>query len=194
MDMPQIKSAGMPEKDKVLSVLTLAFAADPFMRWVFPDASSFLKNFSLFTSAIAGKAFEGKTAFYTEDYSAASLWLAPGVHSDEDLVTATLKEIVPENLQEPMMKLGEEIDTYHPADPYWYLADIGVDAKMQGRGRGALMLKHMLQRCDEEKTTAFLESSNPRNISIYERHGFEVMGEIRVGSPEPLTPMIRAPR
>lgn len=194
MDMPQIKVAGPADQDRVIAVLTLAFAADPFMRWLFPDADSFLKGYEKFTLAIAGKAFEGQTAFYAEDYSAAALWLAPGVHADEETMMTTLMEVVPENLLETLAKVGEEIDTYHPADPYWYLADIGVDTKMQGRGRGALMLKHMLRRCDEEKTTACLESSNPRNISIYERHGFEVMGEISVGNPEPLTPMIRTPR
>ena len=28
---------------------------------------------------------------------------------------------------------------------------------------------------------AYLESSNPRNIPLYERHGFEALGEIQVG-------------
>ena len=65
---------------------------------------------------------------------------------------------------------------------------------MQGRGRGALMIKNMLDRCDDEGIIAYLEASNPRNISFYERHGFEAVGEVLVGNPEPLTPMIRTPR
>jgi hypothetical protein len=42
--------------------------------------------------------------------------------------------------------------------------------------------------------TAYLESSNRRNISLYMRHGFEVMGEIQVGAAPPVTPMLRSPR
>ena len=41
---------------------------------------------------------------------------------------------------------------------------------------------------------AYLESTNPRNISLYLRHGFEVIREIRIGAAPPVTPMIRRPR
>jgi hypothetical protein len=41
---------------------------------------------------------------------------------------------------------------------------------------------------------AYLESSNPRNIPLYQRHGFEAMGEIQVGAAPVVTPMIREPR
>ncbi len=37
-------------------------------------------------------------------------------------------------------------------------------------------------------------ASNPRNSSLYLRHGFEVMGTIQVGSSPVVTPMIRHPR
>lgn len=32
------------------------------------------------------------------------------------------------------------------------------------------------------------------NITLYERHGFEVMGTIQVGAAPPVTPMLRRPR
>jgi len=35
-------------------------------------------------------------------------------------------------------------------------------------------MRHALARCDEESALAYLASSNPRNISLYERHGFEM--------------------
>jgi hypothetical protein len=41
---------------------------------------------------------------------------------------------------------------------------------------------------------AYLESSNPRNISLYERHGFEIIGLIQAGGSPTLTPMLRRPR
>lgn len=55
-------------------------------------------------------------------------------------------------------------------------------------------MKHALRRVDEDRLPAYLESSNPRNISLYERHGFEVVGEIQVGKSPVMTPMIRAAR
>jgi ribosomal protein S18 acetylase RimI-like enzyme len=55
-------------------------------------------------------------------------------------------------------------------------------------------MRHAVARCDQERALAYLESSNPRNISLYRRHGFEVMGEIRVGAAPLVTPMLRRPR
>jgi ribosomal protein S18 acetylase RimI-like enzyme len=39
-----------------------------------------------------------------------------------------------------------------------------------------------------------LESSNPANISLYERFGFEVMGRIQTETSPPMHPMLRAAR
>lgn len=100
----------------------------------------------------------------------------------------------PDRAEEFFGVMGE-LDNYHPHDePLWYLPVIGVDAPSQGNGLGSAMLKHALWLCDEEGTRAYLESSNPANISLYERHGFEVMGRIEVGSAPPVHPMIREKR
>jgi hypothetical protein len=40
----------------------------------------------------------------------------------------------------------------------------------------------------------YLESTNPRNLSLYLRHGFEILGTIRVGEAPPVVPMLRPPR
>ena len=58
-------------------------------------------------------------------------------------------------------------------------------------GLGTVLMKHALRRCDEEGVPAYLESSNPRNISFYERHGFKIVGRIQSGSSPVLTPMLR---
>jgi hypothetical protein len=41
---------------------------------------------------------------------------------------------------------------------------------------------------------AYLESTNPKNIPLYERHGFEVLGTIQVGTSPAVCPMLRRPR
>jgi ribosomal protein S18 acetylase RimI-like enzyme len=78
--------------------------------------------------------------------------------------------------------------------PTWHLAFIGVDPFWHGQGIGAALLSHMLERIDDEGALAYLESTNPRNITLYQRHGFEVVREIRVGSAPPLFPMSRPSR
>jgi len=71
---------------------------------------------------------------------------------------------------------------------------VGVDPIAQGRGYGALLMRHAAHRFDAEGVPAYLESSNPRNISLYLRHGFEILGTIQVGDSPTVTPMLRRPR
>jgi ribosomal protein S18 acetylase RimI-like enzyme len=68
---------------------------------------------------------------------------------------------------------------------------ITVEPNAQGRGLGGALMRHAVARCDDEGLPAYLESSNPRNIPLYGRHGFEVMGRIQVGSGPLVTPMLR---
>lgn len=193
MENIEIKVAGLEHQENVLVTAQLAFAADPFFRWLMPDPVIYLNSYAKVIMAMAGKSFENESAFYSENFSAVSLWLPPGVNAEDDLVGTTLLEIMPEQLQESLVLLGEEIGKYHP-DNCWYLVVLGVDVIKQGQGLGAAMLKQTLKQCDEQGVPAYLESSNPNNISLYQRHGFEVMGEIFVGNPQALTPMIRQPQ
>jgi len=68
---------------------------------------------------------------------------------------------------------------------------IGADPAHIGQGLGAALMKHALARCDEDRLPSYLESSNLRNVSLYERHGFEKIGEIQVGNSPVMTPMLR---
>jgi ribosomal protein S18 acetylase RimI-like enzyme len=71
---------------------------------------------------------------------------------------------------------------------------IGVDPARHGRGHGGALMIQVLQRCDREHAPAYLESTNPRNVSLYERHGFQALGRVQVGAAPPFVPMLRAAR
>ena len=86
------------------------------------------------------------------------------------------------------------MDESHPEEHHWYLPIVGVDPNAQGHGLGGALMRHAVTRCDEEGALAYLESTNPRNISLYQRHGFEAMGKIQIGAAPLVTPMLRRPR
>jgi ribosomal protein S18 acetylase RimI-like enzyme len=64
----------------------------------------------------------------------------------------------------------------------------------QGRGYGSALLRHVVEGCDRQQILAYLEATSPRNMRLYARHGFEVLGTIQVGTLPPLYPMVRTPR
>lgn len=104
----------------------------------------------------------------------------------EDTVAQKQRSIV--------FSMFEQMETYHPTETHWHLPLIGVDPALQGRGVGAALMRHALEKCDLEETLAYLESSNPRNISLYERLGFEPLGSIQVADSPTIVPMLRRPR
>ena len=181
-----------PEVDPAVAVLCLAFSSDPATRWTYPDAHVYVRHFPRLVRAFGGKAFEHGTGHQVSGVRGAALWLPPGVHPDQEALGAIMQESLPADRLEEVTGVFERMGTYHPAEPHWYLPLIGVDPAHQGRGYGSALLRHALEQCDKEHVAAYLESSNPANIPLYERHGFVVLGTIQVGSSPPIFPMLRS--
>jgi ribosomal protein S18 acetylase RimI-like enzyme len=182
------------DEDRAIAVLVLAFSSDPACRWTWPDPRQYIESFPTFVRALAGQAFGQGTAYCTRGYTGAALWLPPGINPDEDALAAMVRSTVAEDDQELLFSVMEQMGSYHPSEPHWYLPLIGVDPAQQGRGHGSELMRHALLACDRDGTPAYLESSNSKNIPLYERHGFELLGTIEVGASPPIFPMLRKPR
>lgn len=191
MTEDDIHVAGDDEREALLDTLTLSFAADPPTRYIWKTPAAFLGAFRRLATAMGGRAFEQGTAFISDDFTAAALWLPPGIDLDGEALDALLAETVPEETRAEMASIVPQFGSFHPHEPHWYLPWLGVDPACQGRGLGSLMLKHTLRRVDETSLPAYLESSNPKNVPLYERFGFEVLGVIQGKDFPPITPMLR---
>jgi ribosomal protein S18 acetylase RimI-like enzyme len=194
MTTKPIKSATVSDQDQTVAVVVLAFSADPVARWSYPDPHEYLKHFPDLVRALGGQAFAHGSAYYVDGFSGAALWLPPDVQPLEEEMTALLRRTAPGRRQEEIFSVLEQMGSYHPTEPHWYLPLIGVDPAQQGNGYGSALMEHALIPCDRENKPAYLESTNPRNIPLYKRHGFELMGTIQVGSSPPIFPMLRRPQ
>jgi len=130
---------------------------------------------------------------------AASIWSPPDVTLFDDLwvprMLKVLSDLLGERAGEVLAALARVIGAEGSDEPHFYLFVLGTHAAHQSRGLGGQVLEPVLARCDEQRLPARLESSNPRNVPFYERHGFEVLGEVAVvpGGPV-IRPMRREPR
>ncbi len=192
--MSAVRAATSGDVGAVVHVITLAFGTDPMTRWAIPDPDAYLTAMPDFVRAFAGHAFPNDTADWTADRRGAALWLPPGVEPDGERMMALLETYGNREALSDLESIFEQMGKFHPTEPQWYLPLIGVDPAAQGRGLGGMLMKYATDRCDRDGLPAYLESSNPRNISLYERHGFEVMGRIQAGSSPVMTPMYRKPR
>jgi ribosomal protein S18 acetylase RimI-like enzyme len=172
----------------------MAFSNDPMMRWAYPDPHEYLTHFPELVGLLGGGAFECGTAYCASDFAATALWLPPTFQADEEALVGFVQRSVPERRQEALFTILGQLDEYHPAESHWYLPLIGVDPLRQGMGYGSALLARALEQCDSEHVPAYLESSSERNIPLYERHGFEVLGTVQEGDSPPLWPMVRRAR
>ncbi len=190
----EIRSATPGEMSHAVAAIVAAFLTDPLARFAWPSPHNYLRGMALGTREFAGRSFEHDTAYVSADFCGTALWLPPGVHPNGEALERVFRDTAePEHLDD-LLGTFEKMEQWHPEEPHWYLPIIGVEPNAQGKGLGAELMRHAVVRCDQERALAYLESSNPRNISLYLRHGFEVMGEIRVGAGPLVTPMLRRPR
>ncbi len=191
MTQPTIKTATASDEASIAAVLALAFSTDPGARWAWPNPQQLLTYFPAFVKAFAGAAFSRGTAYYVDGYAGAALWLPPDVSPDDEALNALLQRSASEQTLRELLAVFDQMRGYHPSEPHWYLPLIGVAPFQQGGGLGSTLMRHALARCDGERKPAYLESTNPKNVSLYERHGFEVLGRIQVGASPTLFPMLR---
>jgi len=87
------------------------------------------------------------------------------------------------------------MERLHPKDPHWYVQTLGVDPGHQGQGVGKALLQGAADLADADGLPTYLETTNPVNLPIYRRFGFEVAEEVTLpGGFPPLWSMRRPPR
>ena len=190
----QIRSATPDEMPRAVAAIVAAFLTDPIARFAWPSAHDYLRNMPPGTREFVRGSFGHGTAYVSADFCGAAFWFPPGEHPNGEALERAFRDTAEPGHLHDLLATFEQMEQWHPKEPHWYLPMVGVEPNAQGKGLGAELMRHAVARCDQEAGLAYLESSNPRNISLYLRHGFEVMGEIRVGAGPLVTPMLRRPR
>ena len=194
-------SLSEPDSVTVAKILTGAFHGDPFFRWLFPGQSheTCLRKWWEFLSLHSGE--NPKCALSCDrDESSASIWTKPihdsidrDPHDEQNDFIDLMYELVNDRISQ-VLEAFSEVNANHPQEPHWYLQAVGTIPQMQGKGRAAKLLQPILEICDSEGVGAYLESTNPRNISFYYRLGFEIRKELVLDAGQAaLTCMWREP-
>lgn len=183
-----------------------AFFDDPVMCWMLPDADLRRRKLHRLFAALTRYHHLSRGGVEVAPdgggIGGAALWDPPGEwqtsRAEELRAMPRLLLAFGTSLRKGL-EITELMKKAHPEEPHWYLAVIGSDPAVRGKGFGQALMRSRLDRCDAEHAPAYLESSNPDNVPYYQRFGFEVTGEIKlpgrdgVAGPS-LVPMWRPPR
>jgi len=161
-------------------MLARAFYDDPVTAWFYPSPARRMTHARRFFAIRLRQLADQQLIFTTPDHSGAALWALPG-HWREDLrqslmLMPMLPVLLPRIVRST--RAVRAIEQRHPVDPHYYLSVIGTDPHRQGAGVGSALLAPVLERCDANRTAAYLESSKESNLPFYVRHGFELIERI----------------
>jgi len=198
-----IRAALPADADRVAVVLAEAFRDDPVFSWFLGTGpASDEARAAFFAAWTAEQLHEARRTHVAERdgvIQAAALWTdPPGAQPSPRLALLRglwpLRELTGLRRFPRFLRLVTATEARYPRFPHYYLGAIGAADAARGTGVGSTLLRATLDECDATGSPAYLESSNPRNLTFYWRHGFRVLEELRLGRNAPtLTLMLREP-
>jgi len=162
-----------------VSVLARAFIEDPIMTFVFPQPESRLEALTAFFRVFVADGVKRGNVLLAPEEKGAIVWYPASVSVFDDTFAELQAEIgaIATNFggieaAERLEQLGKKLETKAPtvvhAEVFW----IAILPEARGQGIGGVLLQPVLDYADAENVGCYLVSSNPRNITFYERHGF----------------------
>jgi ribosomal protein S18 acetylase RimI-like enzyme len=196
---PEVRRATASDVGALARALARAFLDDPVASWAWKPDGLRQRALEGFHATRMRQLLDDEEVWTTSDLSAAALWAPPRRWRMSLREVAALAPCFfhPRLIgRMPLVAGGWELlERRHPPRPHhWYLAVLGTEPEAQGRGLGSAVLAPVLEQCDQDGVGAYLESSKERNIDFYARHGFRVLGEIRLLRGPTMWPMWRDPR
>lgn len=177
------------EIPQVAQTLAKAFAGnvDPHFSFMLRDEDKRLARLGHgILNFIQHDWLENGAVYTNEQLSGAAVWTDPGKWqaslSQQIRIAKALKGIVtPAEAARLLYVLDFTEDKHGEIEQKWglhrYLAMMGVAPEWQGMGWADELMAPVLAECDAKGEAAYLESSTPQSIPLYERNGFEVIAK-----------------
>jgi ribosomal protein S18 acetylase RimI-like enzyme len=178
----KVRQATSEDLPRLAATLAGAFTGDPVWTWMAPSRSGKRRIFA----ALLRHAIPKGHVYTAGEGRAVAMWAPPGGWKlpGAAMARAAAPMVLATGWRLPrLLGRNTEIERLHEKVPaqHWYLEFI---ASTQS-GLGTELMEHGVETVTRG-LPIYLESSNPRNLSFYKRHGFEVTGEppMRSGPPQ----------
>ena len=195
--MPDVRPATAADVDLLTRIASEGFYDDPVMSWAMPDDDRRLGQLTvIFRGMVTDVLGRGRT--YLADDASACFWRDPAFDhhapSPDDDTDPEAWGAFPGDDLERLGVLDAAMHEAHPRDPHWYLNVVSTLPEHRSKGLGAAVLAPIIAEADAAGQACYLESTNPRNRTLYYRHGFDDMGDIHLDDGVSMRQMWRLPR
>jgi GNAT superfamily N-acetyltransferase len=155
-----------------------AFEADPALRYFFPD-----EEYAAHAPAFAGWLFDRRvdagTVWVVDDGASIALWDGP---ARADRVTPAVPALtLPDGARFRLDAYDAAVHHHLPTTAHWYLGVLATHPDRAGQRLGRAVMAAGLAVAARDGVPAYLETTNPNNVELYRRAGWEVAA--RAGVP-----------
>jgi ribosomal protein S18 acetylase RimI-like enzyme len=172
-----------------VDLLVAAFGEDPAWSWIVPDPELRPAALRTLWQAFADNALRYTTLWINDTASAAAVWIPPDgeeMTADQEAdVTVQLTDLLGAGAPHAFAAMAEFDDAHPHHEPHFSLSLLGTDPRQRGHGHGLQLLADTLVDVDAARMAAYLEASNPANVALYERYGFERFGAFQLPAHGP---------
>ncbi len=173
MNDSQFRIGGEDDVEAAATTLARAFANYPWTRWTVAADQHIRRIQEVQAIYLRGVAVPHGLLVVDQQCSAVVAFTEPGADLRVD----------PQVWEEAGAAGGESVAAATPVElpsarvaGSWRLATIGVEPRSQGSGRGSGLLEFGLRQVNQRvgyRAPVHLETSDERNLRLYQRHGFE---------------------
>jgi ribosomal protein S18 acetylase RimI-like enzyme len=172
---PEITVATPDDRGRVVASLVAAFPTDPVLRYLFPDEATYPQYAAAFFGHLFDKRVHRGTIWVVERGASVAIWEPPAGEAEDDWRGGDLAADLPAAEMSRVRAYDDAVHAALPAAPFWYLGVLGTHPDSAGRRWGHALMSVGLQRAAADGLPAVLETSNPDNVEIYRRAGWEVV-------------------
>ncbi|HET7720573.1 MAG TPA: GNAT family N-acetyltransferase [Acidimicrobiales bacterium] len=198
--MPTVRPATTDDVPLLARIMAEGFYADPVMTWALPDDATRLGKLTRMFTGLAQDSLPPRGHVYLADAAAISLWRDPTFDHEAEAAAAAEREAAEQEAaeqgdEEPLFTADEAarfdnltsaMRDVHPHEPHWYLNVLSTLPSHQSQGLGAAAIQPVLALADAAGMPCYLESTNPRNRTLYRREGFDDLRPVPFDGPDML--------
>jgi len=174
-----VRPATVDDRTRVVETFVAAFVDDPALGFFFPGAM-YAECAPTFVGALFDRRVGAGTVWVADGGAAMAMWDAP--------TTGTLAEFeapspeLPADARARLEAYDAAVLGVLPYRPYWYLGVLATHPDRAGQGLGRAVMAAGLRAAGAAGLPAYLETTNPANVDLYRRLGWQIVQPV----PEPL--------
>lgn len=180
------------------NILAQSFIDDPSFSLIFGETENKLEAINAFFEVFVTDVMQRGEVIIAPEEQGACLWYPAEVEIFNEQFEQKLAEVISIisrfsglDTGNRFKELIERVGAKEPKVTHCEVFFLGLKPEARGKGIGKNLIKPVLSYADSKQVGCYLVSSNSRNISFYERHGFYKYCPIEITDSYSMTGMWR---